>query len=73
LAVFAKLIPPAYVFQSLRAILASGGFPPDLVQDLVIGALLSIVYLVGACYFFVAIYRRNLKSGSIARFNAESL
>jgi ABC-2 type transport system permease protein len=73
LAVFAKLIPPAYVFQSLRAILASGGFPPDLVQDLVIGALLSIAYLVGACYFFVAIYRRNLKSGSIARFNAESL
>jgi len=73
LAAFAKLIPPAYVFQSLRAILASGGFPADLVPNLVIGALLSAAYLIGASYFFVVIYARNLKSGSIARFNAEAL
>ena len=73
LAVFARLIPPAYVFQSLRAILSPGGFPADLVPNLVIGAVLSIVYLIGASYFFVIIYKRNLKSGSIARFNAEAL
>ena len=73
LAVCARLIPPSYVFQSLRAILSSGGSPPDLVPNLIIGGVLSIVYLMGASYFFVIIYRRNLKSGSIARFNAEAL
>jgi ABC-2 type transport system permease protein len=73
LAVLAWFIPPAYVFESLRAILASGALPAGLVRDLAIGMLLSIVYLVGASCFFVAIYRKNLKSGSIARFNAESL
>ena len=73
LAAFARLIPPSYVFQSLRAILASNAFPADLVPNLVIGALLSVAYLFGASHFFVMIYRRNLKSGSIARFNAEAL
>jgi ABC-2 type transport system permease protein len=73
LRVFAKLVPPSYVFQSLRAILGSGTIPAHLVADLLTGALLSVAYLVGASYFFVAIYKRNLKSGSIARFNAEAL
>ena len=73
LAAFARLVPPSYVFQSLRALLASGTFPAGLVQNLILGALLSVAYLIGASYFFVAIYKRNLRSGSIARFNAESL
>ena len=70
---FARLVPPSYVVQSLRTILASGTFPAHLAADLLVGALLSILYLIGASYFFAAIYRRNLKSGSIARFNAEAL
>jgi ABC-2 type transport system permease protein len=73
LAAFAKLVPPSYVFQSLRSILASGSFPAPLVQDLLIGTVLSVVYLIGASYFFVVVYKRNLKTGSIARFNAEAL
>jgi ABC-2 type transport system permease protein len=69
----AKAVPPSYVFESLRTILATGTFPSTLVPDLLIGAVLSIMYLVMASRFFVVIYERNLKNGSIARFNAESL
>ena len=73
LVAIAKMIPPAYVFQTLRAILATGAVPSDFAANLIIGALLSLAYLIGASYFFVAIYGKNLKSGSIARFNAEAL
>lgn len=73
LRVFAKLIPPAYVFESMRSILATGIFSGDLISNLITGALLAVVYLVMMSAFFIYIYRKNLKSGNIARFNAEAL
>ena len=73
LRVVAKLIPPSYVFESLRTILATSAFPADLVSNLLAGALLSVIYLVVMSRFFILIYRKNLKSGNIARFNAEAL
>jgi len=73
LQIIAKAIPPSYVFESLRAILATGTFPSALVSNLLIGTALSIAYLLIASRFFVVIYRKNLKNGNIARFNAEAL
>ena len=73
LRVISRLIPPAYVFESMRAILTSGTFPDNLFSSLMTGAALAIAYLVATCFFFIHIYRKNLQSGSIARFNAESL
>jgi ABC-2 type transport system permease protein len=73
LRVVARAIPPSYVFESFRTILATGSMPPTLVADLLIGAALSLCYLLMASRFFVVIYRANLKNGSIARFNAEAL
>ncbi len=73
LRLIAKAIPPSYVFESFRAILATGTFPPGLVPDLLAGGALSVLYLLMASWFFVRIYERNLKNGSIARFNAEAL
>ncbi len=70
---FAMLIPPSYVFESLRAMLASGAYPANLASSLIVSALLSVGYLLLTTRFFVVIYRRNLKSGTIARFNAEAL
>jgi ABC-2 type transport system permease protein len=69
----ARLVPPSYVFESLRIILSGGGHPPNVAVNLAIGGCLSIVYLILASRFFVAIYRRNLTSGAIGRFNAEAL
>jgi ABC-2 type transport system permease protein len=73
LQMLAKLIPPSYIFESFRAILSHGTHPPHLMMNLVVSFLLSIVYLGMTSYFFIRIYRRNLQSGSIARFNAEAL
>ncbi|OPX95153.1 MAG: ABC-2 type transporter [Syntrophorhabdus sp. PtaU1.Bin002] len=70
---FAKFIPASYVFESMRSILGSGTFPHDLAQNLLIGTLLSLAYLLVASRFFIVIYRKNLESGNIARFNAEAL
>lgn len=68
-----KLIPPSYVFESFRAILATGTYPDHLIIDLLISFCLALVYLFCSSMLFHRVYKRNLQSGSIARFNAESL
>jgi ABC-2 type transport system permease protein len=73
LRIIARIVPPSYVFESLRIIFSGGGYPPGLVTNLLIGGALSIIYLLMASRFFVVIYRKNLVSGAIARFNAEAL
>jgi ABC-2 type transport system permease protein len=69
----AKLIPPSYVFETMRGMLATHPAPADFASNLCIGALLAISYLVVVSRFFIIIYRKNLRSGTIARFNAEAL
>ncbi len=73
LTTLAWLIPPAYVFESMRGVLTTGALPADLMSNLLIGASLAIAYLLLMFRFFVFIYERNLQNGSIARFNAEAL
>ncbi|MGD0229594.1 MAG: ABC transporter permease [Syntrophorhabdales bacterium] len=73
LRVIAKLIPPSYVFETCRAILATAALPHDYGTSLLIGVLLSAIYLLVTARFFVLVYKKNLKSGSIARFSAEAL
>lgn len=69
----AKLVPASYVFESLRAILATHTFTTALAVNLVTGTLIAFVYLGLAYAFFIAIYRHNLQNGSIAQFSAEGL
>lgn len=65
-----RLLPPSYVFEGMRAILhggrASGG-------SLAVGGILAVAYLLGACVFFVRVYRHAVRSGLIARYSAESV
>jgi ABC-2 type transport system permease protein len=70
---FARLIPPSYVFETCRAVLAAGGRPADFASNLLLGAFLSVLYLLATSLLFVRVYRKNLATGSIARFNAEAL
>ena len=72
LRVLSKLVPPTYVFESMRSIITTGGFPDGLALNLLIGGLLSIIYLFMTSRFFIRIYRKNLRSGTIARFNADN-
>jgi ABC-2 type transport system permease protein len=66
----AKLFPPAYVFESLRALLDGRLAPNQLMQNLLLGLILAIAYLLLSYRFLAAVYRYNLKSGKLPRFQA---
>jgi len=66
----AHLLPPAYVFEGMRAII-SGRRMPEF--SLLTGASLAIVYLAVASWFFSRTYHLVVRSGLIARYSAESL
>jgi len=67
---FSRLLPPAYVFEQMRAILSH--------QRVSIAALatalgLALVYVALACWFFALMYRHSVRTGLIARYSAETL
>jgi ABC-2 type transport system permease protein len=70
--VVARLIPASYVFEGLRSVLTAHELSVGLGGSLLIGAVLSFVYLAAAYLFFIRIYRHNLENGAIAQFSAES-
>lgn len=73
LAVAAKFVPASYVFEGLRAVLSGGTLSGGLVAELASAAGLSLLYLFAMYYLFIRIYRRNLLTGRIARFDAEGI
>jgi ABC-2 type transport system permease protein len=70
LQLIAKLFPPAYVFESLRAQLELVATLQMVVQNLIMGVALAIFYMFLSYRFFLWVYRHNLKTGKLARFNA---
>ncbi len=66
----AYVLPPSYVFEGLRTVVA-GGRPSG--AGLAIGAALAVLYLLGACYMFVRVHRHAVRTGLIARYSAESI
>ena len=65
-----RILPPSYVFEGLRVIVAGHSPSP---AGLVFSAVLALVYILFAYIFFVKIYRHALRTGLIARYSAESL
>ncbi len=70
--IFSALVPPSYVFETMRAVLTAGLSPSSIISNLLIGGSLALVYVVLTSRFFVYIYHKNLTSGTIARFSAEA-
>ncbi len=66
----ARALPPSYVFENLRAIVA--GRQPSF-GALLAAALLAVLYIVLASWFFRSIYRYAVRTGLIARYSAESV
>jgi ABC-2 type transport system permease protein len=73
LQIVAKLMPACYIFESMRALLAFGTFSNGLLANLFIGSSLAVISLLMTYKIFIVTYRHNLKTGAIARFNAEAL
>lgn len=65
-----RILPPAYVFESMRSIVLSH---PGSPIALVWGAALDAAFLLLAAWFFRYIYNHAVRTGLIARYSAESL
>ena len=63
------LLPPSYVFQGMRAILAGRAASAG---NLALGAALALLDIVLAGYFFARVFRYALRTGLLARYSAES-
>ena len=68
--VIARLLPPSYVFEGMRAIVLR---EPFHIASLGTGVVLSIVDTLLACWIFTRVYRHAVRTGLIARYSAESL
>jgi ABC-2 type transport system permease protein len=64
------LLPPAYVFEGMRAILLGHPMP---VAPLLAALCLAAAYIVLACWFFTRVYRYAVRTGLIARYSAETV
>ncbi len=65
-----RILPPSYVFESLRAILAHHAVPRSA-WAASIGLAILDVFLAG--WLFSRVYRRAVRTGLIARYSAETL
>jgi ABC-2 type transport system permease protein len=64
-----SVLPPAYVFESMRAILAS---QPVSGSALVMATVLAFAELGLACWFFAYVFRYGVRTGLIARYSSET-
>lgn len=64
------LLPPSYVFEGMRTVIAGKGVSA---AALLWGGSLALFYILLACLFFSYIYRMAVRSGLIARYSAESV
>jgi len=65
----AYALPPSYVFEALRGIVA--GQAPNTTY-LAISAALAVFYVVLCAWFFRSVYQRAVRTGLLARYSAES-
>ena len=66
----ARLLPPAYVFESMRGIVLGHAVS---MRSLVVPGVLAGGYVLAASFFFTRVYRQAVRTGLIARYSAESI
>ena len=65
----ATVLPPRYVFEGLRGVIA--GQPIDFGQ-LSLGICLALLYILIASIVFLRVYHKAMRTGLIARYSAEN-
>ena len=66
----ARLVPPSYVFEGMRQVVAGGGVS---LQSLLVCTALTVFTLLLACRAFLGVFRHAVRTGLIARYSAESV
>ncbi|HTV95771.1 MAG TPA: ABC transporter permease [Steroidobacteraceae bacterium] len=64
----AAALPPSYVFEGMRGLLAQGPFPGALLLK---GGAIAAAELLAAAYLYAGVYRRAVRTGLLARYSAE--
>ena len=64
------LLPPSYVFENMRSVVAGRGYSAS---GLAIGTVLALLDILLAAWLFTRIYRYAVRSGLLARYSAESV
>jgi ABC-2 type transport system permease protein len=64
----ARLLPPSYVFEGMRTLLAGQALPARL---LLTGGTMAVVELLLTGYLYAQVYRRAVRTGLLARYAAE--
>ena len=64
------MLPPSYVFEGMRAILAGGA---HRMAALLWSSCLAALYILLASWFFSRIHRQAVRTGLLARYSAESV
>lgn len=65
-----RILPPSYIFEDMRKIIFGGTAAP---ATLVWAAVLAILYLLAACWFFTRMYKHAVRTGLISRYSAETV
>ncbi len=65
-----RFLPPSYVFEGLRKVVAGGAAPGT---PLLWGACMAAAYIFGACWIFLRVHRHAVRTGLIARYSAETV
>jgi ABC-2 type transport system permease protein len=66
----ARLLPPSYVFEGMRAVVAGGPVDGALLAT---GGALAILLVVLAAWLFARTHRHCVRSGLLARYSAETV
>lgn len=66
----AKVLPPSYVFEGMRTLVAGGTLAQE---SLAIGATLAVLDVLLACWIFKYVYGYAVRTGLLARYSAESV
>ena len=66
----AHLLPPSWVFEGMRKVLSGETVPVD---TLAWSFGLNVIYIIGACWFFMRVYHYAVHTGLFARYSAESV
>ena len=64
------LLPPSYVFENMRSLVAGRGFSWS---ELVLSVALAALDVALAAWAFRAVHRHAVRTGLLARYSAESV
>jgi len=65
----ARFLPPSYIFEGMRELLAGRSFPAAMLAE---GSALALVELLLSGWVYGRVYRHAVRTGLLARYSAES-